>query len=225
MDKKIFDKQYFTEYYLPMTGKFEQKDLIRNKNWFYGWFDALQDWYDFRHGKGKRALEIGCSIGAAAALLAERGFQVTATDLSSYAVKNAQKIVKGVKFLKLDVEKKPPKKLGKFDLIYAFEVIEHLPQHELALKNLHSLLKKDGALICSTPYPYSYVFRDVTHVNVRHPLDWLRIFKKTGFSEVKYKQVGFIPFFYRFSAHYHIKLPFGLPTRYINSPIFFYAKK
>lgn len=227
--KSIFTKDYFTEYYKPMTGDFTSADLQRNMNWFYGWFNALMDWYNFRVGANRKVLEIGCAIGAASRILAERGFKVTATDVSEYAVSEAKKTNKhkNLQFGELDLldKKSVAKYAGKYNLVFAFEVLEHLEDSRLALTNLYSLLKKNGVVICSVPYPYAYVFRDVTHVSVRHPIDWQRRLQAAGFTNVQYKQVGFVPYLYRFSQNWHITLPFGLPTPYINSPVFLYARK
>ena len=129
-----------------------------------------------------------------------------------------------MKVEQLDIERSK-KYTRKFDVIFNFEVIEHLGYPEKAIKNMRRMLKKDGVLICSTPYPYAYVYFDRTHINVRHPLDWKRIFTNAGFKHIQYKQVGFVPFLYRYSKYLHIRLPFGLPTRYINSPVFIYAQK
>lgn len=227
--KSIFTEDYFTTYYKPMTGEFKHTDVIRNMRWFYGWFNALMDWYDFKTGKNRTVLEIGCAIGAACRILAERGFKVTASDISEYAIKHASEINRhpNLQYKLLDIMSSASiKKLKqKYDLVFAFEVIEHLEDSNTALENIYALLNKGGICICSTPYPYTYVFRDVTHVSVRHPIDWERRFKKAGFSEVKVKQVGFIPFLYRFSENFHITFPFGLPTPYVNSPVFIYARK
>lgn len=223
--KKIFDKEYFTNYYQAMTGNFADSDLQRNKNWFHGWFKALNSMYDFSNGKGKKVLEVGCAIGAAASVLHERGFKVTATDISPYAVKKAQKLLPDITCEVLDIEKLPKKFENAFDVIFSFEVIEHLEDPEKALRNMRAMLRKGGVVINSTPYPYGYVFIDSTHINVRHPLDWVRIYKKAGFKDVKYIQKGFIPFFYRFSKRFHFVIPFGINTPYINSPVFIYGKK
>ncbi len=223
-NKKIFDEQYFANYYEPMIGSFSKQDLIRNKNWFYGWFEALEDWYDFKNGKNKKSLEIGCSIGAAADILYENGFDVCATDISSMAVENAKKLLPNINFQTLDIDG-PQSESGKYDLIYAFEVIEHLDNPKHCIKNMHSLLAPGGSLICSTPYPYPYVYFDETHISVKFPLQWVEIFKQIGFRNVKFKQVGFVPFFYRYSKHFHFKLPFGVDSRYINSPVFIYGEK
>jgi 2-polyprenyl-3-methyl-5-hydroxy-6-metoxy-1,4-benzoquinol methylase len=162
--KKVFSKDYFEDYYLPMTGNFTLQDLERNKNWFYGWFNALQPIYDFTkgragsRGKKKKILEIGCAIGGAAAILHERGFDVTATDISPFAVKKAKKILPEITFDVLDIETLPKKFINKFDVVFSFEVIEHLENPEKALLNMKAMLKKGGMVINSTPYPYAYVF-------------------------------------------------------------------
>lgn len=43
-----------------------------------------------------------------------------------------------------------PKQLGKFDLITAFEVFEHVPDVQSLMANLRSLLSKDGLVLFST---------------------------------------------------------------------------
>ncbi len=223
--KKIFKEEYFTGYYRAMTGDFTQKDLQRNKNWFYGWFQALRKIYDFEKGNGKKVLEIGSAIGAASSILRDRGFDIIATDISSHAVEHIKELVPDMESQVFDVEEENTKWENTFDVIFSFEVIEHLPDPEKAIKNMHKMLKDGGIVINSTPYPYDYVFIDKTHISVKHPLDWVRIYKQAGFRNVGYVQVGFVPFFYRFSKHLHFTLPIGVNTPYINSPVFIYGEK
>ncbi len=223
-NKKIFDKKYFAGYYFDITGNFTKKDLRRNKNWFHGWFDVLQDWYDFSSGRGRKTLEIGCAIGAASAILQERGFDVLATDISRYAIQKAKQVLPQLSFAILDIEQ-PVRRTSTYDLIFSFEVLEHLEKPEVALRHMYQMLKPDGVTINSTPFPYAYVARDITHINVKYPHEWVRLYKHAGFSRVKYKHIGFLPFFYRFSPSFHLQFPFGLPTKYINSSIFLYGEK
>lgn len=224
--KKIFDKKYFTDYYFAMTGAFTKADFIRNYNWFYGWFEAINSFFPMKNGEGRKAIEIGCSIGSASQILSEYGYEVTATDISSYAVKNAKKLLPHIECEVLDVMEKPKKKhVGSYDLLFAFEVIEHLDRPQKALENMYSMLAKNGKVILSTPYPYSYVYYDETHVSVLYPGQWAQLLKAAGFTKIGFRQIGFVPYFYRFSKHLHIRLPFGVNSRYINSPIFLYATK
>lgn len=224
--QSVFDEEYFTQYYQAMTGDFSPAFLRKNINWFFGWFTALYPLYNFREGKNKKVLEIGCAIGAASRILAERGFVVTATDVSQYAVKKAALVNQhpNLSFEKMDILS-TQKYEDTFDVIFGFEVIEHLDDPVSALKNMHRMLKKDGVLILSTPYPYTYVFRDVTHVSVKHPIDWQRILVRCGYANVRYTHTSFVPFLYRLSRYFHITFPGGLPTPFINSTIFLYAQK
>lgn len=219
-----FQKNYFTDYYQPMTGSFSKQDLEKNMRWFYGWFNAVSDWYPLHKGSAQ-VLEIGCAIGAAGRILAERGFVVTATDVSEYAISKARAVNhhQNLQFETLDIQsQKLPNK--KYDLIIGFEVIEHLDNLDQTFKNLHSLLAKGGTLIVSTPYPATHIYRDSTHINVRHPIDWTRRLEKAGFTNIKTKRVSFLPFFYNLSKNLHVAFPIGLNTRYINSPVFLYAE-
>src|SRR3989344_520514 len=223
--KKTFDKEYFIKYYFGTTGNFGPSELKRNKNWFYGWFESLNKDYDFTKGKGRKVLEIGCAIGAAADILHERGFDVTATDISRFAIKKNKKFLPNIKFKVLDIEK-TQKENNYYDLIYAFEVIEHLQNPEKAINNMFNMLKKGGTLICSTPYPYKHsLYVDKTHVNVRYPVEWVMAFRKSGFIKIWHREKTFIPFFYRISKYLHFILPFGVNNPYLNSHVFIIGQK
>lgn len=223
--KDIFKKNYFTDYYFGTTGNFTKKELERNKNWFYGWFKALKKDFDFDEGNGRKVLEVGCAIGASADILHERGFDVITSDISEYAIKKNKKLLPHLKCEVLDIEE-TKKYRNTFDLIYSFEVIEHLPNPEKAFKNMFAMLKPGGIVINSSPYPYDYVlYADKTHVNVRYPSEWISLLRESGFYIIKYRVKSFIPFFYKFSKQLHFILPFGTPDPYINSTIFYIAQK
>lgn len=217
-----FEKDYFNGYYKKMVGDFSDQDLAKAKKWFWGWFKALEDVCDFKHGRNREILEIGCSIGGAAAILAERGFKVSASDISDYALQRARKLLPQITFLKWDITKKFPKQ-KKFDLVYGFEVIEHIPEPLRALKNLKEILSSKGVLILSTPFPYEYVYADPTHVSVKHQEQWRDLFEKAGFLKVKFVKKSFVPYFYRLSRHMHFILPFSVDSPYINSSLFIIA--
>ena len=157
-------------------------------------------------------------------MLDQRGFKVWASDISEYAVKRAQKLTPKATFLVFDVQKKIPLK-EKFDLIISFEVVEHLEKPEKGIKNMYDCLKKGGTIAISTPYPYTWNYRDPTHINLKYPNEWVMLMENAGFKDVTFYRFALVPFFYKFHRKLQIIIPFAVPLPYINSPIYFIGKK
>lgn len=221
---KKFEENYFNGWYKNAVGNFTANDLQISKNWFFAWINKLNQYIPMEKGKGRKVLEIGCSIGAVSSILTERGFDVTATDISEYAVRKAKKLTPGAKFLVIDIQKKIPLK-EKFDLIIAFEVVEHLDNPKLGIMHMIEVLKPGGKLVISTPYPHPWNYNDPTHINLKKPSEWLQILRSEGLKKTRYHYFTLIPFFYRFNKRFQIVLPFHLPVPQVNSPIFFIGTK
>lgn len=221
---KTFEENYFDGYYKKMVGEFSNEDLIRSEQWFWGWITFLDRYIDLKTKTKRKILEVGCSIGGAAKIFNERGFNVFASDISKLAVEKAQKNLPDITFFTWDVEKKSPRKES-FDLIFGFEVIEHLPNPTKSLKNIRAALLPKGQVVFSTPFPYDYVYTDPTHISVKSPGEWLRVFEDAGFSNIKMQPAVFLPVLYKISKHFSLALPFTVNSRYINSTLFIIAQK
>ncbi len=217
-----FEEFYFKGYYKGIAD-FSSKRDRELSSWFKGMFNYINKYYPIKEGKGKKLIEYGCATGAAATVLKDYGFDVTATDISKYAVKKAQKNYKGIKFLVQDMEK--PFINGKFDIALAFDVIEHLPNPRVGIKNVYNLLKTGGAVIFSTPNDYPHVSNDPTHVSVKPPKEWEKILKNIGFKNIFIKQITLVPFLYRWHSVFSRSLPFATKSPYLISPVIIIAKK
>lgn len=100
--------------------------------------------------KHVKILDLGCGTGYGSALLTQNG-SVVAMDKEKQAILYARKhYIKGPEFKLGDVESFAVY-LGQFDVICAFEIIEHLKRPRAFLKNIYKLLRKDGFVILSTP--------------------------------------------------------------------------
>ena len=102
----------------------------------------------------KNILDIGCGSGTISLHLASKGFKIKGIDISKKAIKacsdSAKSIgLKNVDFQVYDFPNKIPD--GKYDLVFFSEVIEHIPDDELALSKINKLLKPSGILFLSTP--------------------------------------------------------------------------
>lgn len=214
--KNEFDKNYFGIFFKH----YNRSELMFYYRWFKGWISLLDNILPLKHGNEQKALEIGCAIGAFAKLLNERGFEVTAIDISNYIIEKAKKLQSGIKFRVSDIEKGGIKE--KFDYIFAFEVLEHLKNPKKALLNIKKILKEGGTLIFSTPIPTKQILADPMHINV-HPSDfWLDLGAELKFKRIYLKNVAFIPYLYRFSSIFSIgfQTPINLP--FVNNTCFYF---
>lgn len=220
--KKQFEDEYFEGYYKGIADFTEKRDR-ELANWFKGMFEYINQYYPLKKGKEKKLIEFGCATGVASSVLADFGWNVTATDISKYAVSKAKKNYRGIKFLVHDMEK--PFKKNKFDLAVAFDVIEHLPHPELGIRNVYNLLKEGGTAIFSTPNDYPHVSNDPTHISVKKPEEWDKILKKVGFKDIFMKQITLIPYLYRWHWRLALALPFATESPYFISPVIIIARK
>lgn len=219
-----FEEDYFEKYFKDEITDFSEKGFNRMYNWFRGIFKEINGIHIIKNGTGKTAIEFGCALGAASRVLSDFGYKVTATDVSNYAVKKAKKFSPDIKFIQQDIQNQLKSK-KQFDLAIAFDVIEHLEQPEKAIKNMFNLIEKGGVVICSTPNDYKYAREIPSHINVKSPLEWQRIFTKAGFKNVTTKQRSFLPLLYRIHWGLNFALPFGINFEQICSPVFIIAKK
>jgi SAM-dependent methyltransferase len=101
---------------------------------------------------GGNVLDLGCGDGYGSALLAEKARWVLATDISEEAVRRARRQYRkgNLAFAVMDATA-PAVLAGRFDLVCAFEVIEHLEDPERFLAQVKHLLRPRGFLLLSTP--------------------------------------------------------------------------
>ncbi|MFH1107116.1 MAG: class I SAM-dependent methyltransferase [Candidatus Micrarchaeota archaeon] len=102
--------------------------------------------------EGKRVLDVGCGIGMFASEFGRRGFTVTGVDNSAKCIEIARERYKGIEFIVDDGHKLA--KVGSvppFDSAVLFDVLEHIEDQDLLLKNIAGRLKKGGVLVLSVP--------------------------------------------------------------------------
>lgn len=134
---------------------FETLDNIAQADRFNKWMFSVVS-SDF---KGK-ILEIGSGIGNISAYCIENGYDFTASDLrieycdylknkfDSYENFNG---VYQIDIADKDFDKKYAEILGKFDTVFALNIIEHVADDDLAIKNCFKLLKTGGTLVILVP--------------------------------------------------------------------------
>ncbi len=123
-----------------------------------------------RFAGGVRALDLGCGTGYGAASLAQVAHEVVGVDFAADAVEYARKNfpLSNVRFEQSSATQVAEPDAG-FDLITAFEIIEHIADWREMLKEARRLLRKDGRFLVSTPNIRYYAeSRGVTGPNPFH---------------------------------------------------------
>jgi SAM-dependent methyltransferase len=111
-------------------------------------------------------LEIGSGIGNMSAYLVEHFADVTLSDMQpeycrrlrrTFEDRPSLKNIFSVDLAAADFGRAYPQLLGQFDTVVALNVVEHIDDHVLAVKNAHSLLRPGGSLVILVPaYPWLY---------------------------------------------------------------------
>ena len=118
---------------------------------------------------GKRVLDVACGSGYGSALLAEVAQQVVGVDIASDAVCYAKERYARPDFVRADCIALPFAE-EQFDLLVAFEIIEHLSDSQTFLEELRRVVKPQGRLLLSTPNKLYYT-QDRGEVNPFHERD------------------------------------------------------
>jgi len=105
-----------------------------------------------RYAQGKRVLDAGCGTGYGSAELAQSAAAVTGVDISADAIEyaSASYPIPGLRFLKSSCIAMPVP-AESFDLVVAFEVIEHITDYRAFLTECARVLTREGLFMVSSP--------------------------------------------------------------------------
>jgi len=105
-----------------------------------------------RMARGRRVLDAGCGSGYGAAELAREAREVLAIDISREAIDHARERYSSqrIRFQQASCLEIPGPDAG-FDLVAAFELIEHLSDWRAFLREVRRVLSSDGQFLVSTP--------------------------------------------------------------------------
>jgi len=102
-------------------------------------------------GSGKRVLDVGCGYGLTMSYLRSLGNETVGLEITNGFVEICRRF--GFSVHQIDVENDPlPPDLGTFDVIMCMEILEHLMDPLLVLREkVKPALKPDGMLVVTVP--------------------------------------------------------------------------
>ena len=146
--------------------------------------------------KGALCLDVACGAGEMLYMLKTFGYRnITGIDVSPEQVQTAQRIWPNV--LEIDAKRYLDNHPGEFDLITAFDIVEHFAKDELFefLDGLFRALRPGGVAIFQTPNaesPWGMKVRygDLTHEIGFDPLSLAHVLKLVGFDACEPRECG-----------------------------------
>ena len=116
---------------------------------------------DFDALRGKDVLDVGCGSGIATQMLAEAGANVTAVDLTDWAVETTRRRLAAFG-LEGDVRREDAEQLPfadeSFDLVFSWGVIHHSSDMDRALAELVRVCRRGGRIVIMVYHRHSLFF-------------------------------------------------------------------
>lgn len=173
------DEIYGPEYYASHCGSIP---YARNAHWlrFFGDVaDAL-----VRAVAPRRVFDAGCAIGLLVEAFWDRGVEAEGRDISRFAISQVRADVRGwcqVGSIADPIE-------GSYDLVTCIEVLEHMPEAEAIAAIRAMAAAAPRVLFSSSPTDLD----EPTHVNVRPPIYWLKLWAEAGFAPSVTHDAGYL---------------------------------
>jgi hypothetical protein len=134
--------------------------------------------------KPRTVFDAGCAIGFLVEALWDRGVAAHGRDISEFAIEQVRPDVKS--YCEIGSVTDPID--GRYDLITCIEILEHLPEAD-GIAAIDALTQaSDQILFSSSPDD----FDEPTHINVRPPIYWSRLFAQRSFGPVIGYDASFI---------------------------------
>ncbi len=163
---------YYNEAYYTQYGSEGGAPYRPGEPQWTGFFSTVAD--RIRDDIGPESvLDAGCAIGFLVEALRARGVQAWGIDVSDWAISQVPPSVGpfcSASSLTEEIS-------GHYDLVTIIEVIEHMPESAAGPVIANVTRHAESVLFSSTPDG----FEEATHINVRTPDHWARLFAANGF--------------------------------------------
>ncbi|MBU3684531.1 MAG: class I SAM-dependent methyltransferase [Phycisphaerales bacterium] len=151
------------------TDAFDQLAEVEDRHWWFVWRNRIILWA-LRRAKPEigRFLEVGCGTGFVLRAIREEWPQayLETAELHLEGIEHARRRVPSAVFRQQDVRFMHSE--AKFDAIGAFDVLEHIDEDRLVVRNLASALSPGGVLIVTVPqHPQLWSYTDEHACHVR----------------------------------------------------------
>ncbi len=180
MDRRLFDADYYYGQKRSNYGAYDHLDNL--KHW-----QPVLTLFERHHIQGS-ILDIGCAFGYFLKYAAPGFNSVSGADISEFAVEKAGETLPRGQFITLDLDTEElPFPDESFDIVTAFDVLEHTKSIAASMKKIYPKIKKGGYLLFSVPVKDTWAGRiftlfdkDVTHISVPTKQELASVIESSG---------------------------------------------
>jgi SAM-dependent methyltransferase len=183
-----FDHEYFTK----VSNYGGRYDRYNPPHKIAGYLNEIT-----RIRPGGTLLDAGCAFGRFLQD-ARRQFTCEGVDISAYALQGARERVPDVPLHHHAIQTFRPGRT--YDVVTAFDMLEHVPDLDVAIDSLRRLLAPSGVLALAVPvydtppgWFFGLIDRDPTHVHRFSRWEWLRRLNQHGLRPIVKKGVLRVP--------------------------------
>jgi 2-polyprenyl-3-methyl-5-hydroxy-6-metoxy-1,4-benzoquinol methylase len=133
-------------------------------------------------------LEVGCGEGRGVSVLLEHSENFTAVDKIQPVIDELQKKYPQGTFIAMNIPPLTGLKDNTYDVVVSFQVIEHIEDDFLYLKEIHRVLKPGGIALFTTPNRKMSLTRNPWHIR-EYMAPELKILGQKIFSQVEMKGI------------------------------------
>ena len=133
-------------------------------------------------------LEIGCGEGRGVAILLPLASSFTAVDKIKDVIDSLQKTFPNGRFISMNLPPLTSLADNMYDFVVSFQVIEHIENDALYLKEIHRVLKPGGTALITTPNRKMSLSRNPWHIREYLP-DELSALARKFFPSVEMKGI------------------------------------
>lgn len=216
-----FEKEYFEDGPYAEIGGYGKVETVI-KGFFLSLVRQLENLrVDYKNGKGKCALDVGCAYGYVLEVINSFGYNIYGIDISRHAIEVAKERLPHGTFACHDIQEDIQIE-KKFDLVTCTDMLEHAQNPDAVIGNCYELLKSNGLFIISTPNKNCWMRylpllhrlplsrkEDSTHINVRTIDEWKYSLNCLQWSAVNVVTLQTVPIIWRFGLYIRFRFPLG----------------
>jgi 2-polyprenyl-3-methyl-5-hydroxy-6-metoxy-1,4-benzoquinol methylase len=202
--KENYRDSLYRDYAVSIGGGTGSFDYAAADDWLPCLEYYLRDWLP--EDPAGRIVDLGCGSGRIIYSLNKLGYQnVSGVDISESQLKLARQISSDVS--NQNVVDYLKNKAGSFDLVLAFDLIEHLDKEDVLgfLQGCYACLNKGGRLVVQTPNAKSPFFGSVRYGDFTHEVAFTpnllaQLMSRAGFSNISTREMPPVPIVYSFKS-------------------------